>query len=60
MVDDLVRSVIVKIFQSVKGGDVERNTSSCLRLLTLSSSLYSLFIYLHTYIVYILQVFLEL
>jgi len=42
MVDDLVRSVIVKILLSVEGGDVEQwlesqNISSCLRLLTLSS-----------------------
>ena len=41
MINDLVRSVIVKIFHSVEGGDVKqwleaRNISSCLRLLTLS------------------------
>ena len=41
MVDDLVRSVIVKILHSVDGRDVEqwlepRNKSSCLWLLTLS------------------------
>jgi len=41
MVDDLVRSIIVKILHSVEGGDVEQwlkpqNISSCLRLLTFS------------------------
>ena len=57
MVDDLVRSVIVKILHSVEGGDVEqwlepRNISSCLRLLT--HSLFTLLsLYLHTYIVYL-------
>ena len=53
-VDDLVRSVIVKILHSIEGGDVEqlepRNISSCLRLLTLS--LFTLLsLYLHTYLV---------
>jgi len=41
MVDDLVRSVIVKILYSVEGRDIKqwlepRNKSSYLRLLTLS------------------------
>ena len=57
MVDDLVRSVIVKILHSVEGEDVEQclepwNISSCLRLLTLSL-LTLLSLYLHTYLAYL-------
>jgi len=41
MIDDLARSLIVKILHSVEGGNVKQwlepcNISSCLRLLTLS------------------------
>ena len=54
-VDDLVRSVIVKILHSVEGGDVEqwlepRNISSCLQLLTLSLfTLISFYLLAHLY-----------
>ena len=58
MVDDLVRSVMVKNFRSVEGGDVEQwleprkyhRVCDCLLFL---SSLFSLFTYLHTYNVYL-------
>ena len=65
MVDDLVRSVIVKILHSVEGGDVEQwlesqNISSCLRFLTLSLfTILSLYLLAHLYCL-LLQVFLEL
>jgi len=64
MVDDLVRSVIVKILHSVEDGDVEqwlesRNTSSCLCLLNLSLfTLLSLYLLAHLYCLLICKYFL--